>query len=363
MKSLLFLPDISGFTEFIQNTEVEHSQHVIAELLDILIQSNIEGLELAEVEGDALFFFKENEVPSLERLLAQAEQMYTAFYSHLELLKKNRVCPCNACMSAPNLQLKIVAHCCDIQFINVQNKRKPFGKAVIQVHRLLKNSVDSDNYILISDDLRKEIHLSENYQSKLFNFNSSSDFYDGEEIPYVYSEINTKNLQLKPYSYAHKVNLGKPPTFTVDQDIQVSKEQLLELITNYKFRHEWTEGVEKFEYNEDEVTRLGTEHVCVVNGKHFNLVTVTKDVPAGVLVYGEYTASPPIVKSIHTFYQLSSIGTHNTKLEIQLHLEPKNWINKLFIEFFVKKLFLKNSKKTIEALKVYAEEYYAKEVV
>ena len=58
-QSLLFLPDISGFTKFVQTTEVEHSQHVIAELLEILIGSNQIGLELAEIEGDALFFYKE----------------------------------------------------------------------------------------------------------------------------------------------------------------------------------------------------------------------------------------------------------------------------------------------------------------
>ena len=57
-KSLLFLPDISGFTNFVQTTEVEHSQHVISELLEVLIRANTEDLQLAEIEGDALFFSK-----------------------------------------------------------------------------------------------------------------------------------------------------------------------------------------------------------------------------------------------------------------------------------------------------------------
>ena len=105
-KSLLFLPDISGFTKFVQTTEVEHSQHVISELLEVLIGANTEDLQLAEIEGDALFFFKEEEIPSLEKLLAQIETMFSAFYSHLKLLEKNRVCPCNACSNAPRLNPK-----------------------------------------------------------------------------------------------------------------------------------------------------------------------------------------------------------------------------------------------------------------
>ena len=95
-KSLLFIPDISGFTHFVQTTEVEHSQHVISELLEILISANTQDLRLAEIEGDALFFYKEEDVPSQEKLLAQVESMYSAFYSHLQHLEKHRICPCNA---------------------------------------------------------------------------------------------------------------------------------------------------------------------------------------------------------------------------------------------------------------------------
>ena len=43
-KSLLFLPDISGYTKFIQTTEVEHSQHIISELLEVLIAANTENM-------------------------------------------------------------------------------------------------------------------------------------------------------------------------------------------------------------------------------------------------------------------------------------------------------------------------------
>ena len=137
--SLLFIPDISGFTKFVQSTEVEHSRYVIAELLEVLISANTEGLTLAEIVGDALFFYKEGDVLSQEKLLAQIETMFTAFYSHLNLLEKNRICPCIACATAPKLQLKIISHIGeDLQFLTVQGNRKPFGGSVIETHRLLK---------------------------------------------------------------------------------------------------------------------------------------------------------------------------------------------------------------------------------
>ena len=62
-RSLLFIPDISGFTKFVQTTEVEHSQHVISELLEVLISANTQELKLAEIEGDGLFFIRKMRLP------------------------------------------------------------------------------------------------------------------------------------------------------------------------------------------------------------------------------------------------------------------------------------------------------------
>jgi len=218
--SLLFLPDISGFTEFVQTTEAEHSQHVISELLEVLIDANTEQLQLAEIEGDALFFYKENEIPSLEKLLAQVEHMFTAFYSHLKLLEKNRICPCNACSSAPKLQLKIIAHCGELQFINVQNNRKPFGTQVIEAHRLMKNAVDSANYVLLSSALTSHIQLSESYETKLYNFKEGSNFYDGKELKYLYAIIYKNELKLKPFQQAKKVEFDTAPSFVIENNFQ-----------------------------------------------------------------------------------------------------------------------------------------------
>ena len=39
-RGLLFIPDISGFTRFVTETEIGHSRLIIQELLDILINSN-----------------------------------------------------------------------------------------------------------------------------------------------------------------------------------------------------------------------------------------------------------------------------------------------------------------------------------
>lgn len=349
-KSLLFLPDISGYTKFIQTTEIEHSQHVISELLEILIAANTEELKLAEIEGDALFFYKEGEIPSQERLLAQIESMFTAFYSHLDLLKKNRICPCQACATAPNLELKIIAHAGQLQHIEVQGSRKPFGQQVIEAHRLMKNSIDSTNYTLISRSLALEIQLSQYYSSKLFRFKTGTDRYDGKDIEYLYSTIETENLQLLKGTSAKEIQLKGPPQLATYKEFPIDGLQLMEYISNYIYRLEWVEGVERFDYNKNEVTRKGTEHVCVVNGKHLNFTAVTKPVEKDQLVYGELSTDIPIADKVYQFYIITPLSDQKCRLDIEVYWEAKSPFKKLMIALIGKRSFKSNMFKAMNGL-------------
>ncbi len=348
--SLLFIPDISGFTKFVQNTEVEHSQHVIAELLEVLIEANTQDLSLAEVEGDALFFYKEGEVPSQEKLLAQIETMFTAFYSHLKMLEKNRICPCSACATAPELQLKIVAHCADLQFIQVKGTRKPFGSQVIEAHRLLKNSIQSENYALISRDLASFIELPFDYLSKVFQFSTGVDTYDGKAVEYIYALIDRDKLNLSGYLQAKKVDIEGPPKFTYMKEFPISANSLYEFITNYSYRHEWVKGVDEFEFNENEVTRLGSEHVCVVNGKHLNIVVVTKDASAEQLVYGEMTTSLQPFDVFYQFFIISPVSENKSILNGEIYWVAKSPLKRLLIALIVKRAMKKNVEQSYEDL-------------
>ena len=349
-KSLLFIPDISGFTKFIQTTEVEHSQHVIAELLEVLIAANIEDLRLAEIEGDALFFYKDGEVLSQERLLAQIETMFTAFHSHLKLMELNRICPCNACSSAAKLELKIMAHCGELQYIEVQGKRKPFGQQVIEAHRLLKNSIDSENYVLVSKDLATTIELPIYYYSKVYRFKEGKDTYDGKEVEYIYSIIDKAKLNLNTISKGKKITFDRPPNLSFQYSFKIAATTLLEYVSNYGYRHQWVQGVDEFVYNEKEVTRLGTEHLCVINGKHLNFVAVTKDAQPGQLVYGEMTTSPPIVDEVYQFYIITPITDTTCKLEAEIYWKARSPLKKLMILLFAKKIFKKNTSDALDGL-------------
>jgi len=85
-KGLLFIPDISGFTRFVNETDIEHSRLIIQELLEILINANEAGLEVSEIEGDAILFYKFGDAPSMEALYKQVEKMFCEFHQHLVII-------------------------------------------------------------------------------------------------------------------------------------------------------------------------------------------------------------------------------------------------------------------------------------
>jgi hypothetical protein len=62
-RGLIFIPDISGFTRFVNEVEIDHSRHIIQELLEVIINSNKIGLEVSEIEGDAILFYKYGDSP------------------------------------------------------------------------------------------------------------------------------------------------------------------------------------------------------------------------------------------------------------------------------------------------------------
>ncbi len=48
--NLIFIADISGFTRFINEVEINHGSHIISELLEIVLERNELNLDVAEIE-------------------------------------------------------------------------------------------------------------------------------------------------------------------------------------------------------------------------------------------------------------------------------------------------------------------------
>ena len=152
-RGLIFIPDISGFTRFVNEVEISHSRFIIQQLLEALIEANDSGLEISEIEGDAILFYKLGESPDLDTTYRQVERMFLSFHKHLELYESRRTCHCNACLSAMHLTLKVITHYGEFTEYKIKDFLHLIGKDIIIAHQLLKNDIPQHEYWLITDNL------------------------------------------------------------------------------------------------------------------------------------------------------------------------------------------------------------------
>lgn len=143
----LVLVDISGYTAFVAETELAHSQILIAELLDAVIQSLGRHLEVSNLEGDAVFFVGASTGPEL---MAWLDETYLAFHRRLRDVVALRAvhCSCQACVRAPALTVKVIAHHGHYVRFRVGQVEQLHGADVIVPHRLAKNHIPSHEYVL-----------------------------------------------------------------------------------------------------------------------------------------------------------------------------------------------------------------------
>lgn len=150
-KVLLFLPDISGFTKFVNETEIEHGQQIIASLLEEIISSNYLNFNLSEIEGDSVLFYKNDIKPVAEELIELSLHIFNKFHQRRKEIAGATKCNCNACGSIKKLSLKFLIHFGDVKVIKIHNFNKLYGIDVIVIHKLLKNNISESAYILFSN--------------------------------------------------------------------------------------------------------------------------------------------------------------------------------------------------------------------
>lgn len=131
----IILADISGFTSFMEETEITHSSSILSNIIELIIKQLTPTLNLAEVEGDAVFAYAaESQVSRGELLLEIIEATYAAFRDNQRTMQHNVTCPCKACQTISSLDLKFITHYGDYVLQNVAGKNKPVGSVVNVVH-------------------------------------------------------------------------------------------------------------------------------------------------------------------------------------------------------------------------------------
>ena len=351
--ALIFIPDISGFTEFVNNTEISHAKHIIEELLEVLIDANDIGLELSEIEGDALLFYRRGEAPSRDELLRQIRIMYVAFHGLIKKYDSFRICSCGACSQASNLSLKFIAHYGEVAEKNVKNHKKLFGKDVILAHRLLKNDIPSSeyglfsNYLLKTDDSWKQLDEIEN-----LDIETIVEKNDLGEVECTFINLDPFQSDIpEPDPVDYNLPGVTEHLIKVESVIQAPLDLVFNVISDLEFRKEITVGLKDVDEVNHKIAQNGSTHRCVINENDKDPFFHTHDFKfdRNKITFLESDE----VNNISTVWVLTRQEDH-TLIEFNNYMKP-NFIKKLLFRIFLKKKLIATMERTMENLNNYCK--------
>lgn len=138
----LLIADISGYTGYLADAELDHAQDILADLIATVVGALRPTFRLAKLEGDAAFTWAALETLDGSALQDLVESCYVAFRRRLRDIRQASTCDCNACILIPNLDLKFVVHHGLVVRQRIMGRDELAGSDVIVAHRLLKNSVE-----------------------------------------------------------------------------------------------------------------------------------------------------------------------------------------------------------------------------
>jgi len=165
-KGYFILTDISGYTEFLTRSELDHAQDALQNLFDVQLAHIKHPFVISGFRGDAIFMYvPETNFCEPQALLESLENLYFVFADALRQMIYNTTCTCRACQNMSKLDLKMVVHYGEYAIQKLGGREELLGADVIVPHRMLKNRVIEqtgiESYALFSAAAAEASNLSQ----------------------------------------------------------------------------------------------------------------------------------------------------------------------------------------------------------
>ena len=176
-KGYFIITDISGYTEYLTGSELDHANEILQSLFDAQLKAVKHPFIISGFRGDAIFMYvPETSFVQSQSFLEALENFYIVFADTLQQMQYSTTCTCRACKNMSMLDLKMCIHYGEYLIQKLGDREELLGADVIVPHRMLKNHVIEQtgikSYALFSDVAANKLDLLE---------------YCGKVIPHVES--------------------------------------------------------------------------------------------------------------------------------------------------------------------------------
>jgi hypothetical protein len=97
-KGYFVITDISGYTEYLTGSELEHANEILQSLFDAQLRAVRHPFIISGFRGDAIFMYvPETNFIQSQSFLEALENFYIVFADTLQQMQYNTTCTCRAC--------------------------------------------------------------------------------------------------------------------------------------------------------------------------------------------------------------------------------------------------------------------------
>ena len=258
----LLLADITGYTRYLQATELEHAQDVLADLLETVANSLSPVFKLSKLEGDAAFAYASDSDVSPTIILDTVEAGYFAFRRRLRDIDKATSCECNACVMIPQLDLKYFVHHGEFVVRRIAGTEELTGTDVILAHRLMKGQAGSElgtaAYAVYTANTFEMFGMN----PEILGFTKfTEELADVGEIEVFVADLGTRwefeRERNRVYVTEAEADLSEKMTLPVPPEIA------WDYITDGPKREAWNSGIDSFEQQSQGRIQTGTVNHCM----------------------------------------------------------------------------------------------------
>jgi len=288
----LLIADITGYTAFLRESELDHAKDSLRSLLDLLIEQTKPPLQISRLEGDAVISYApEGSFQQGQTLVELIEATYVEFRRALDLMVLNTTCNCLACRNISNLDLKFFVHYGRFALEPLPAYTELIGSDVNLIHRLTKNTVTEKigfhAYVLYTQAAVDQLGMPDLFGTIAPHFESYEDV----------GEVKTYLLDMHPIwehrkHRFHTVVEPQDALFILEREFALPPALLWEYLTKPKYRSILF-GADKQELAELKQGRVGdgSVYVCshgknmiqqsIVDWHPFEQYTIKQGLPGG----------------------------------------------------------------------------------
>ena len=338
----LVISDITGYTSYVAQTELEHSQEVLTELLELLVRKMTPIATLSKLEGDAVFVYAPaDQIDRGELILEMIEACYFAFRDRVTSIDRGTTCTCEACRAIPTLDLKFLVHFGEYIIQSISSINELVGSDVNLVHRMAKNRLNEETgwtaYAMFTDDCLNQMEVSNEGMHPLV------ETYDH------LGEVNTFSIDLRD-RYAQMVENRK--AYLTEEEADVTLEYELDIPVPVAW--EWVTNVQKRTLASEDAkwttfsrasgrTGVGTTNHCAHGKDEISVETILDWQPFEYFtVDNQAKIEKKSAMDMINMHEFKSIGDgEKTHLIIRTKFHKTNFLMKLIAPMMARSMLTK----------------------